>query len=151
MLIQIVVYNYVHTGRTLMKMCCQLTYLSLNARRPFSRQYLCMFNKFGLTLFALEICQIFSFSCCLGFKSNVITLYSKVISIMFQVRNHSYETLKFCRFLLPASLIVINDIAAYICGFFFGRTPLIKLSPKKTWEGFIGASMVTMFSAVVVG
>ena len=70
---------------------------------------------------------------------------------MSQVRKHSYETLKFCRFLLPASLIVINDIAAYICGFFFGRTPLIKLSPKKTWEGFIGASMVTMFSAVVVG
>jgi phosphatidate cytidylyltransferase len=24
---------------------------------------------------------------------------------------------------------------AYIFGFFFGRTPLIKLSPKKTWEG----------------
>ncbi|KAH7351997.1 hypothetical protein KP509_19G024300 [Ceratopteris richardii] len=50
-------------------------------------------------------------------------------------------------FLLPASLIVINDIAAYICGFFFGRTPLIKLSPKKTWEGFIGASIVTVVSA----
>ncbi|XP_050368190.1 phosphatidate cytidylyltransferase 2 isoform X1 [Argentina anserina] len=50
-------------------------------------------------------------------------------------------------FLLPATLIVINDIAAYICGFFFGRTPLIKISPKKTWEGFIGASITTMFSA----
>ncbi|XP_023544426.1 phosphatidate cytidylyltransferase 2-like [Cucurbita pepo subsp. pepo] len=50
-------------------------------------------------------------------------------------------------FLLPASLIVINDIAAYIFGFFFGRTPLIKLSPKKTWEGFIGASIMTVISA----
>ncbi|ONK61042.1 uncharacterized protein A4U43_C08F25640, partial [Asparagus officinalis] len=50
-------------------------------------------------------------------------------------------------FLLPASLIVINDIAAYIFGFFFGKTPLIKLSPKKTWVGFIGASVATMFSA----
>lgn len=50
-------------------------------------------------------------------------------------------------FLLPASLIVINDIAAYICGFFLGRTPLIKLSPKKTWEGFVGASIVTVISA----
>ncbi|KAF3603176.1 hypothetical protein F2Q69_00033709 [Brassica cretica] len=50
-------------------------------------------------------------------------------------------------FLLPASLIAINDIFAYICGFFFGRTPLIKLSPKKTWEGFIGASITTMISA----
>ncbi|KAF3774324.1 Phosphatidate cytidylyltransferase 1 [Nymphaea thermarum] len=50
-------------------------------------------------------------------------------------------------FLLPAFLIVINDIAAYIFGFFFGRTPLIKLSPKKTWEGFIGASVTTIISA----
>ncbi|KAM7265850.1 hypothetical protein ACFE04_003533 [Oxalis oulophora] len=50
-------------------------------------------------------------------------------------------------FLLPASLIVINDIFAYIFGFFFGRTPLIKLSPKKTWEGFIGASFTTIISA----
>jgi phosphatidate cytidylyltransferase len=50
-------------------------------------------------------------------------------------------------FLLPASLIVINDIAAYIFGFFFGKTPLIKLSPKKTWEGFVGASFTTILSA----
>ncbi|MBA0658964.1 hypothetical protein Goklo_011136 [Gossypium klotzschianum] len=53
-------------------------------------------------------------------------------------------------FLLPASLIVINDIFAYIFGFFFGKTPLIKLSPKKTWEGFIGASVTTIISAFVV-
>lgn len=54
------------------------------------------------------------------------------------------------RFLLPATLIVINDIAAYIFGFFFGKTPLIKLSPKKTWEGFIGASVTTIISAFMV-
>lgn len=53
-------------------------------------------------------------------------------------------------FLLPASLIVINDIAAYIFGFFFGKTPLIKLSPKKTWEGFIGASFATIISAFLL-
>jgi hypothetical protein len=28
-------------------------------------------------------------------------------------------------------------------GFFFGRTPLIKLSPKKTWEGFLGGCVGT--------
>ncbi|KAI9085353.1 hypothetical protein K1719_032730 [Acacia pycnantha] len=53
-------------------------------------------------------------------------------------------------FLLPATLIAINDIAAYIFGFFFGRTPLIKLSPKKTWEGFIGASIATILSAFLL-
>ena len=38
------------------------------------------------------------------------------------------------RFLLPSCLVICNDIMAYLFGFFFGRTPLIKLSPKKTWE-----------------
>jgi len=44
----------------------------------------------------------------------------------------------------------MNDVAAYIFGFFFGKTPLIKLSPKKTWEGFIGASVATMIAAFTV-
>ncbi|KAI3504399.1 hypothetical protein L1887_25853 [Cichorium endivia] len=59
-------------------------------------------------------------------------------------------TLKAKMFLLPASLIAINDVAAYFFGFFFGKTPLIKLSPKKTWEGFIGASVTTVISAFLV-
>jgi CDP-diglyceride synthetase len=63
---------------------------------------------------------------------------------------HTYSMLCLHRFLLPASLIVINDIAAYLFGFFLGRTPLIKLSPKKTWEGFIGASVTTIVSAFLV-
>ena len=50
-------------------------------------------------------------------------------------------------FLLPASLVVINDIAAYVAGFFFGRTPLIKLSPKKTWEGFAGGAVGTVLAS----
>lgn len=44
----------------------------------------------------------------------------------------------------PALLIVNNDVWAYFFGFFWGRTPLIQLSPKKTWEGFIGASFTTL-------
>jgi phosphatidate cytidylyltransferase len=44
-------------------------------------------------------------------------------------------------FLFPALCVVCNDIFAYIFGFFLGKTPLIKLSPKKTWEGFIGGAI----------
>lgn len=51
--------------------------------------------------------------------------------------------------LMPASLVICNDIMAYMFGFFFGRTPLIQLSPKKTWEGFIGAFFSTMVFSVV--
>eukprot|EP00798_Chlamydomonas_sp_ICE-L_P000933 gene933-5200_t len=53
-------------------------------------------------------------------------------------------------FVLPSVLVVVNDICAYLFGFFFGRTPLIKLSPKKTWEGFIGGFFSTMVAAFVI-
>lgn len=47
-------------------------------------------------------------------------------------------------FIVPVSMIVCNDVMAYMFGFFFGRTPLIQLSPKKTWEGFIGGGLSTL-------
>lgn len=46
-------------------------------------------------------------------------------------------------------MIVCNDVMAYMFGFFFGKTPLIKLSPKKTWEGFIGGGFATVIFGVV--
>lgn len=50
-------------------------------------------------------------------------------------------------FLAPVAMIICCDIMSYMFGFFWGKTPLIKLSPKKTWEGFIGGA----FSTVVFG
>ena len=47
-------------------------------------------------------------------------------------------------FFLPAALVITNDIFAYICGITFGRTQLIKISPKKTVEGFVGAWVFTV-------
>jgi len=51
-------------------------------------------------------------------------------------------------FFLPAWLIIANDSFAYFCGFAFGKKfikrGLTKLSPNKTWEGFIGALFCTM-------
>ena len=52
--------------------------------------------------------------------------------------------------LLPASLVIINDCTAYIFGVFFGRTPLIKISPNKTVEGFIGGLVSTIVWAYFV-
>jgi len=52
-------------------------------------------------------------------------------------------------FFLPAALVITNDIWAFIFGYFFGRTPLIQLSPKKTWEGFIGGFVASLFFAIL--
>uniref|UniRef100_T1JGW3 Phosphatidate cytidylyltransferase n=1 Tax=Strigamia maritima TaxID=126957 RepID=T1JGW3_STRMM len=52
-------------------------------------------------------------------------------------------------FIVPVSMIVCNDVMAYMCGFFFGKTPLIKLSPKKTWEGFIGGGIFTVIFGLI--
>ncbi|XP_008193165.1 gustatory receptor Gr83 isoform X1 [Tribolium castaneum] len=48
--------------------------------------------------------------------------------------------------ILPVSLVILNDIFAYVFGRLCGKTPLIKLSPKKTWEGFIGGVVGTFIS-----
>jgi phosphatidate cytidylyltransferase len=50
-------------------------------------------------------------------------------------------------FFVPCGLVVCNDSFAYVAGFFFGRTPLIRLSPKKTWEGFVGGAVATVVFA----
>lgn len=52
-------------------------------------------------------------------------------------------------FVLPCTLVIVNDIFAYLCGITFGRTQLIAISPKKTVEGFVGAWVCTIFAAVV--
>lgn len=51
-------------------------------------------------------------------------------------------------FFFPFATVVMNDCSAYVCGITFGRkfikAPFIPLSPNKTWEGFIGAAILTI-------
>lgn len=51
-------------------------------------------------------------------------------------------------FMLPHSLIICNDIMAYFVGIAIGKkfiqSPLTRLSPNKTWEGFIGSLLFTV-------
>ncbi|KAJ8651690.1 hypothetical protein O0I10_012739 [Lichtheimia ornata] len=53
-------------------------------------------------------------------------------------------------FVMPAALVICNDIFAYVCGFFWGRTPLIQLSPKKTVEGFVGGFLCTLVLGFII-
>jgi len=51
-------------------------------------------------------------------------------------------------FFFPAFLVINNDCWAYACGMLAGKRfisrPFLALSPNKTWEGFIGATIITL-------
>lgn len=53
-------------------------------------------------------------------------------------------------FVLPSLLIICNDIFAYLVGYFFGSHQLIALSPKKTWEGYIGGAVITLIFSYIL-
>ncbi|KAF2101356.1 phosphatidate cytidylyltransferase [Rhizodiscina lignyota] len=74
-----------------------------------------------------------------------MALYLIVVQAHF-IMNNIFEGMIW--FFLPVSLVITNDIFAYLCGITFGRTPLIKLSPKKTVEGFIGAWIFTIIFGI---
>mmetsp|Transcript_14282 Transcript_14282/g.23641 ORF Transcript_14282/g.23641 Transcript_14282/m.23641 type:complete len:414 (+) Transcript_14282:56-1297(+) len=50
-------------------------------------------------------------------------------------------------FFFPMAAVGANDVFAYICGMTCGKkfiqAPFLSISPKKTWEGFIGAAFFT--------
>lgn len=65
--------------------------------------------------------------------------------------NTVYNHFIFPFVIIPLTIITalwINDTMAYIVGSIIGKTPLTKISPKKTWEGTIGGILL---SIVVTG
>ncbi|MCJ1223770.1 hypothetical protein MMC12_000413 [Toensbergia leucococca] len=76
-----------------------------------------------------------------------MALYLIVVQAHF-IMNNIFEGMIW--FFMPACLVITNDIWAYICGIAFGRTQLIKLSPKKTVEGFVGAWIATIFFGFIL-
>lgn len=70
-----------------------------------------------------------------------MALYLIVVQAHF-IMNNVFEGMIW--FFLPAAMVITNDIWAYLVGITFGRTQLIKLSPKKTVEGFVGAWIMTI-------
>jgi phosphatidate cytidylyltransferase len=55
---------------------------------------------------------------------------------------------------LPLVIIAsiwLNDTFAYLTGSFLGRTPLSRISPKKTWEGTIAGVVLSVALVTLVG
>uniref|UniRef100_A0A7S0DAQ8 phosphatidate cytidylyltransferase n=1 Tax=Amorphochlora amoebiformis TaxID=1561963 RepID=A0A7S0DAQ8_9EUKA len=79
-----------------------------------------------------------------------ITIFMIVFQMKFAIENIKAGLFWF---LLPCSLVICNDCMAYFCGKAFGHKlinyPFMKISPNKTWEGFIGAYLFTCIFAFV--
>lgn len=56
--------------------------------------------------------------------------------------------------IIPCTIIFsiwINDTMAYLVGSFIGKTPLTKISPKKTWEGTLGGAILCIMVIGIIG
>ncbi|CAB1322460.1 unnamed protein product [Coregonus sp. 'balchen'] len=135
--------NYFFYGETLAE------YFGALVQREDSLQFLVRYHRFISFAFYLA-----------GFCMFVLSLVKKHYRLQFYMFAWTHVTLLIVVtqshlviqnlfegmiwFIVPISIVICNDIMAYLFGFFFGRTPLIKLSPKKTWEGFIGGFFGTL-------
>ena len=101
---------------------------------------------------------------CILFICTVLTL--KVGIVRFQISQFMWSIVTICLvvfqvkyftqialcglfwYFFPMATVVMNDVSAYFCGITFGRkfikAPFLSLSPNKTWEGFIGAAILTL-------
>jgi phosphatidate cytidylyltransferase len=64
-------------------------------------------------------------------------------------KDHSDFIIADIGYVTPCCIIFsiwINDTMAYLVGSFIGKTPLTKISPKKTWEGTIGGIILCVIA-----
>lgn len=72
-----------------------------------------------------------------------------ILLVVVQCKFFASYTLKgLFWFFFPMATVVMNDVSAYFCGITMGRkyikSVFLKLSPNKTWEGFLGAGVLTL-------
>ena len=105
-----------------------------------------MFEKNAISLkgFGMAILGLLYISMCWGF---MIDLQMQELSfggegVLGPITTHCipYVIIPLC----IIAAIWINDTMAYIVGSFIGKTPLSKISPKKTWEGTLGGIILSI-------
>jgi phosphatidate cytidylyltransferase len=69
------------------------------------------------------------------------------LGLLLELRTHWSKDIASLSYTIPLLIIFslwINDTMAYIVGSIVGKTPLSKISPKKTWEGTVGGIVLTV-------
>jgi phosphatidate cytidylyltransferase len=78
-----------------------------------------------------------------------------MINLYRPVDIHIYDTMYvLAANTIPLFLIItiwINDTLSYLVGSWIGKTPLSKISPRKTWEGTVGGAVLAVVVAGLAG
>jgi phosphatidate cytidylyltransferase len=75
------------------------------------------------------------------------------LGLLIELRTHWSEDNLSLSYTVPLLIIFslwINDTMAYIVGSIIGKTPLSKISPKKTWEGTAGGVILTIIAICLI-
>ena len=124
----LVLFTVIHFG-------CWFEFVKL-MKKIYGRKYL-LYCLFGLIYITLPVLMIIE----LGFKYEIYTV------------NNMPDKFEFIWY-IPFGIIFsiwINDTMAYLVGSFIGKTPLSKISPKKTWEGTIGGIILCIIVVSFIG
>jgi phosphatidate cytidylyltransferase len=89
----------------------------------------------------------------IGYSLFGILYLSLPLALLIDLRTHWDESEYQLSMTIPLLIIFsiwINDTMAYIVGSAIGKTPLSRISPKKTWEGTIGGVVLTIVSICLI-
>ena len=126
-------------------------------KRIFSSIFLAPITIFfifqGSVFFSFFLC-IFFLACSYEWikmnKKNVIKIIGIFyLLIAFYLAYLLRETFSIGIFILILIVCVFSDIGGYIFGKTFGGPKLIKISPKKTYAGALGALILSLIAAII--
>jgi phosphatidate cytidylyltransferase len=89
----------------------------------------------------------------IGFSFLGLLYISLSWGLLVYIRSYAsgFDTINKFLVLIIIASIWINDTMAYIVGSLIGKTPLTKISPKKTWEGTAGGIVLAVVVMALVG
>jgi phosphatidate cytidylyltransferase len=91
----------------------------------------------------------------MGYSVLGMIYISLSLGLLFNLRTfYPGEALENINKLLVLMIILslwVNDTMAYLIGSIIGKTPLTKISPKKTWEGTVGGLIFSILAMGALG
>ena len=150
-------YGVMIAGWCIMMYCSQPPFNS----DPGDARFLHVVGLYGglLFLFILPVAEILytrkTYLRNMGYSALGIIYISLSLGLLFNLRTfYQGQALDEVNKLLVLGIVLslwVNDTMAYLVGSIIGKTPLTKISPKKTWEGTIGGLIFAILAMGAVG